>query len=267
MKDIFTVEKAVVIKADGRESLCFFVLENGSPDFLVNNWLELKGAHSSLTARQYAYNLTRFLNYLKTIGEGYKNATKAGVLNFMSILLYGGEDNVYNLKANITINTGLVCLNTIKEFYRYLEDYTNQSLQMRLESRGPLYETIHNYIDIDERMMRKGAVPAKKDELLLIPMNMRDGSLLCKGKGNPDWNFSAPHGAGRRLSRNAAIASITLEQYEESMKGIFTTSVSPATIDEAPDAYKPMEEIVDIVRDAVQIVDVLKPIYNFKAAD
>lgn len=127
------------------------------------------------------------------------------------------------------------------------------------------FQTIHNYIDIDNMILRKGSVSAQKDELLIIPMNMRDGSLICIGKGNPDWNYSAPHGAGRIMSRGQAKQNVTMAEFEESMKGIYTTSVTQSTIDESPMAYKPMQEIINNISDTVDIVDIIKPIYNFKA--
>lgn len=129
------------------------------------------------------------------------------------------------------------------------------------------FETIHNYIDTDHMILRKGAVSARKDEILLIPMNMRDGSLICKGKGNNDWNQSAPHGAGRLMSRAQAKQNIKLEDFEESMKGIYTTSVNTSTIDESPFAYKPMESIIENIGPTAKILDIIKPIYNFKASD
>lgn len=129
------------------------------------------------------------------------------------------------------------------------------------------FETIHNYIDTDHMILRKGAVSARKDEILLIPMNMRDGSLICKGKGNDDWNQSAPHGAGRLMSRAQAKQNIKLEDFEESMKGIYTTSVNTSTIDESPFAYKPMESIIENIGPTAEILDIIKPIYNFKASD
>lgn len=127
------------------------------------------------------------------------------------------------------------------------------------------FTTMHNYIDIDNMILRKGAVSARKGERLLIPMNMRDGSLLCVGKGNDEWNQSAPHGAGRLMSRADAKEKFSLEEYQESMRGIFTTSISFATLDECPMTYKPMEAIIDAIEDTVEIVDIIKPIYNFKA--
>lgn len=127
------------------------------------------------------------------------------------------------------------------------------------------FETIHNYIDTDQMILRKGAVSANKGEMLLIPMNMRDGSLLCRGKGNPDWNYSAPHGAGRIMSRSEAFKSLDIHEFEREMHGIYSTSVCEETIDESPMAYKPMESIIEKIGDTVDILKVIKPVYNFKA--
>lgn len=127
------------------------------------------------------------------------------------------------------------------------------------------FDTIHNYIDCDNMILRKGSVSAELGERLIIPMNMRDGSLICIGKGNPDWNYSAPHGAGRIMSRSQAKDKVNLDDFEESMKGIYSTSVCESTIDESPFVYKPMQEIMDNIKDTVEIVDIIKPIYNFKA--
>lgn len=128
------------------------------------------------------------------------------------------------------------------------------------------FETIHNYID-DENMIRKGAISAKKGEKLLIPINMRDGCIVGIGCGNEDWNCSAPHGAGRIMSRHKARECLSLIEFEDSMKGIYTTSVSVETIDEAPLAYKPMDEIVKNIEDTVDILEIIKPVYNFKASE
>lgn len=127
------------------------------------------------------------------------------------------------------------------------------------------FTTIHNYIDTDSMILRKGAVSAQKGERLLIPVNMRDGSLLCTGKGNADWNYSAPHGAGRLMSRSGAKESFTVSEYKKQMKGIYTTSVNSGTLDECPMAYKSIEDIVNNIGDTVEINDIIKPIYNFKA--
>ena len=129
------------------------------------------------------------------------------------------------------------------------------------------FETIHNYIDMRSNIVRKGAISAKKGERLLIPINMRDGCIIGIGKGNEDWNCSAPHGAGRIMSRMEAKEKLDLEEYKETMSGVFTTSVCTGTIDEAPMVYKPMQEIVDCIGDTVEIERIIKPVYNFKAAD
>ena len=127
------------------------------------------------------------------------------------------------------------------------------------------FHTVHNYIDTSERILRKGAIAAHKGEKVLIPINMRDGSVLAVGKGNPEWNYSAPHGAGRIMSRTQARASLDMDAYREAMRGVYTTSVSESTIDEAPMAYKSLDDIIDVIRDSVEVIEVLKPIYNFKA--
>lgn len=127
------------------------------------------------------------------------------------------------------------------------------------------FHTIHNYIDTAENILRKGAIAAHEGEKMLIPINMRDGSILAIGKGNPDWNFSAPHGAGRIMSRATARAQLDMDEYRREMAGIYTTSVNEATLDEAPMAYKSLDDIIGVIRESVDIIEVLKPIYNFKA--
>ena len=138
--------------------------------------------------------------------------------------------------------------------------------EMKLKPEGS-FTTIHNYIDTDSMILRKGAVSAQAGETLIIPINMRDGCLLCTGKGNPDWNDSAPHGAGRLMSRKAARESFTVSAFRKEMNGIYTTSVSSETLDECPMAYKRMEDIVDNIAPTVSIDRVIKPIYSFKAGE
>ena len=127
------------------------------------------------------------------------------------------------------------------------------------------FHTIHNYIDTEEMILRKGAIAAHAGEKVLIPINMRDGSVLATGRGNPEWNYSAPHGAGRIMSRTTARNSLDLNEYRKAMEGIYTTSVNERTIDEAPMAYKSLDDIIDVIRETVDVIEVLKPIYNFKA--
>ena len=132
---------------------------------------------------------------------------------------------------------------------------------------GESFHTIHNYIDTDEMILRKGAIAAHKGEKILIPINMRDGVVLATGKGNPEWNYSAPHGAGRLMSRSQAKENLSMEAYIAAMEGIYTTSVNEKTLDEAPMAYKSLEDIIDVIKDSVDIIDIMKPVYNFKASD
>lgn len=126
-------------------------------------------------------------------------------------------------------------------------------------------ESVHNYIDIEDMILRKGAVSAKKDEILIVPINMQFGSLLCSGKGNEDWNYSCAHGAGRLMSRGKAKQEIDLEDYANSMEGIYTTCVGESTLDEAPKAYKDVEEIIKHIEPTVDVIDILKTVYNFKS--
>ena len=127
------------------------------------------------------------------------------------------------------------------------------------------FHTIHNYIDTEEMILRKGAIAAHAGEKVLIPVNMRDGSILAVGKGNPEWNYSAPHGAGRIMSRTAAKNTLDMETYRKSMEGIYTSSVNEFTLDEAPMAYKSLKDIVDVVKETVDIIEIMKPVFNFKA--
>ena len=129
------------------------------------------------------------------------------------------------------------------------------------------FTTVHNYIDLEHGILRKGAVSAQAGEVLLIPINMRDGSLICIGKGNPDWNCSAPHGAGRLMSRKEAFKRLSMDDYRREMEGIYTTCVDRTTLDEAPMAYKGMDEIISHIGPTVDIVERITPVYNFTAAE
>ena len=130
---------------------------------------------------------------------------------------------------------------------------------------GEAFHTIHNYIDVEERILRKGAIAAHAGERVLIPINMRDGSILAVGRGDPDWNWSAPHGAGRLMSRTAAKENLSMEEFRKTMADVYTTAVNENTLDEAPMAYKSLTDIIDVIEDSVDVIEVLKPIYNFKA--
>lgn len=155
-----------------------------------------------------------------------------------------------------------------QEFAKHNRKYIASIIleKMNIVEKG-YFETIHNYIDFEDNIIRKGSIKANKGKKVIIPMNMRDGCIIGIGKGNDDWNQSAPHGAGRTMSRNMARDVLNMEEFKETMNGIYTTSVNEGTIDESPMAYKPMEEIIDYIKDTVEITKIIKPIYNFKASE
>ena len=159
----------------------------------------------------------------------------------------------------------VICQQFAKESREIMAEKICKFLNIDIKKCFVKFHTVHNYIDIDSNIVRKGAISAKKNEVCLIPMNMRDGSLLCIGKGNKDWNCSAPHGAGRLMGRKEAKEKLSIHEFEKEMESIYTTTANEMTIDEAPMAYKPMEEIVKNISDTVEIIDILKPIYNFKS--
>ena len=189
------------------------------------------------------------------------------------------------LKANFEAKALLIPDDIAWLYGTYLEDYLHdveicqkfakRSRELMAEiifertglTAGEPFHTIHNYIDTGEMILRKGAIAAHKGERILIPINMRDGVVLAIGKGNPEWNYSAPHGAGRLMSRSKAKEALTVEAYKAAMEGIYTTSVNEKTLDEAPMAYKSLEDIIDIIRDSVDVIDIMKPVFNFKASD
>lgn len=150
----------------------------------------------------------------------------------------------------------------VKQIITHLQ--REQKIKFKTNPEKAIFEVVHNYIG-EDNIIRKGAISAKKGEKVLIPLNMRDGCILGVGKGNEDWNCSAPHGAGRLLSRGAAKFAVSMEEYRKSMEGIYTTSVTEGTLDESPAVYKPMEQIVELIGDTVEIKQIIKPIYNFKA--
>lgn len=155
------------------------------------------------------------------------------------------------------------CCNRVNIAHEIIKNYFNKEEYEKFE--WIMFETVHNYISFKDNIVRKGAISARKGEKVLIPINMKDGSIIAIGKGNEDWNFSAPHGAGRIMSRIKAKETFTLEEFKKSMEGIYTTSVAIETIDEAPFVYKPMQEIIDNIQDTVEIKKIIRPIYNFKA--
>ncbi len=186
-----------------------------------------------------------------------------------SILISLADEVKCNIPQDLCYLEGIDRLDYLHDM-KICQDYAvkNRELMAKLligELSEESFHTIHNYMDFDTNIVRKGAIRANFGELLLIPMNMRDGCIMGLGKGNEDWNYSAPHGAGRIMSRGKAKAILDFSEYKKSMEGIYTTSVVLETIDEAPFVYKPTEEIIKNIQDTVEIIKVIKPIYNFKA--
>lgn len=222
----------------------------------------------------------------KQIAEYYQEAawdqietSKNFAKNLIKQLKKEGREQEFDAMPNY-VEKGLAYV-TGKLFNEYLHDMAIAQKYAELNRKAivkdilklmklkPLesFTTIHNYIDLDTKILRKGAISAKKSEKSIIPINMRDGSLICMGLGNKDWNYSAPHGAGRLMSRSKAKESITLSQFKKTMKGVYSTTVTKSTIDESPFAYKPIEAITDHIGDTVEIIKKITPIYNFKASE
>lgn len=179
-----------------------------------------------------------------------KSKTPNHLAHLEGIYLKNYLDDMSITQKYATVNRNEIANRIIK--YLNIKSYTE-------------FETIHNYIDIENMILRKGAISSKKGELVIIPMNMRDGCLLAKGKGNSEWNYSAPHGAGRIMSRTQAKNSVKLREFKETMKDIYSTSVVESTLDESPMAYKPMDEIIKNTKNTIDVLEIIKPIYNFKS--
>lgn len=244
---------------------------------------------SVLRCYEHLNNVERLACSLGTLGGGNHfiegNYSASGV---PYLVIHSGSRNLGHQVARYYQSVAMEQSNVLDQSHAYLtdsayEDYLHdidivqrwavrnrmlmaQHIMFDLEVRMVnCFETIHNYIDVENGILRKGAVSAGFGEMLLIPINMRDGSLLCIGKGNAEWNYSAPHGAGRLMSRGQARRELNMEDFRESMANVYTTSVMVETIDEAPMAYKPMEEIMGAIEPTVEIVDRLIPFFNFKA--
>jgi len=193
----------------------------------------------------------------KEISSAIKQLKKQVLSDIPFALAYVSDDLFEDYIHDMKIVQQFAVLNRKAMAYEIIK-----GMKLRVEDE---FTTIHNYIDTDEMILRKGAVSAKAGEKLLIPINMRDGSLICIGKGNEDWNFSAPHGAGRLFSRMVAKNTFTVSQFKKEMEGIFSSSIHASTLDECPMAYKSMDEIISNIKPTADILSIIKPIYNFKA--
>jgi tRNA-splicing ligase RtcB (3'-phosphate/5'-hydroxy nucleic acid ligase) len=219
-----------------------------------NYWLIIHSGSRYLGLLICDFHRQKARNFLKNKYQG------AGAYHHFEFMPVNGEGREY--------------IEDLKVTQQFASDNRRVMAQVLIEgllrlkfSSCNVIESVHNYIDFNRKVIRKGAISAEKDKNVIIPMNMRDGSILAKGKGNADWNFSAPHGAGRILSRGSAKELLTMAEYCESMAGIFSTSINESTLDESPMVYKPMEEILGRIQDTAEITSILKPVYNYKAGN
>lgn len=252
---------------------------DGTKYLIIHSGSRNLGKQVAELYQKLAINLNRgYGEYLKKMDEIISSYKEQGRRSEIQSALKQLQWQVY--ESPVSIPEDLCYLEG-----KYLEDYLHdvdicqvfarrsrekmaEIILERIRMNGcDAFHTIHNYIDTDEMILRKGAIAAHKGKRVLIPINMKDGGILAIGKGNPEWNYSAPHGAGRIMSRTKAKNELNLDEYKQAMKGIYTTSANENTLDEAPMAYKSQESIIDVIRESVDIIDVMKPIYNFKASE
>jgi RNA-splicing ligase RtcB len=223
-------------------------------------WRQLNGNRKA--------DIDRIISRLKAeeremeIQDAVREARAQIVTNIPKDLAYASGELFDDYMNDMKITQYFALLNR-----KAMMDTILKGLPISPDKQFEQFTTIHNYIDTESMILRKGAVSAKRGEKLIVPINMRDGSIICEGLGNPDWNYSSPHGAGRIMSRRQAFMMLSMEEYKKEMEGIYSTSVNKRTIDESPMAYKPMDEIVRNMEETAKIVNIIKPIYNFKAAE
>jgi RNA-splicing ligase RtcB len=220
----------------------------------LNIWLVVHSGSRNFGLKVCYYHQNKAKAYIK---NKFKGAGAYHGMEFMPFEEGGAEylEDMQIAQKYAFQNRTAMCRTIIEDFFnKVLTDCDHIS-------------SIHNYFNFKDKIIRKGAIAAPKDAKVIIPLNMRDGSIVAIGKGNPNWNFSAPHGAGRLLSRSESKELITMEEFQESMKGIFSSSIHSATIDESPMVYKPSDEIMNLIRDTVDIDFIMKPVYNFKSVE
>ena len=279
LKDSKRLERSLGTLGGGNHFIEIDEAADGTKYLIIHSGSRNLGKQVAEIYQKLAINLSRgYGDYLEKRDEIIRTYKEQGRKNEIQEALKQLHWQVYESPTNIPED---LCYLDGK----YLEDYLHdveicqafarrsreKMAEIILERTGmtasEAFHTIHNYIDTEEMILRKGAIAAHSGEKVLIPINMRDGSVLAIGKGNPEWNYSAPHGAGRIMSRTKAFRELTMEEYKKTMEGVYTTSVNENTLDEAPMAYKSLEDIIDVIRESVDVIDVMKPIYNFKASD
>jgi len=279
LRDSRRLERSLGTLGGGNHFIEIDETGDGNKYLIVHSGSRNLGKQVAEYYQRLAMNLDRgYGDYLEKRDEIIRSYKEQGRKSEIQSALKDLHWQVYESKTSIPDD---LCYLSDKYLTEYLHDVEicqnfakrNRELmaEIILERTGmtslEAFHTIHNYIDVDEMILRKGAIAAHSGEKVLIPINMRDGSVLAVGKGNPEWNYSAPHGAGRLMSRTAAKNNLSLDEYKEMMKGVYSTSINENTLDEAPMAYKRLEDIIDVIKESVYIIEVMKPIYNFKASN
>lgn len=279
LKDTKRLERSLGTLGGGNHFIEIDEASDGTKYLIIHSGSRNLGKQVAELYQHLAINLNRgYGDYLEKRDEIIRTYKEQGRKNEIQDELKKLHWQVYESPASMPED---LCYLEGKYLEDYLHDVTicqafakrsrEKMAQIILErtqmTSYDAFHTIHNYIDTDEMILRKGAIAAHKGEKVLIPINMRDGSVLAVGKGNPEWNYSAPHGAGRIMSRTKAKNELALDEYRKTMEGIYTTSVNENTLDEAPMAYKSLDDIIDVIKESVDVIDVMKPIYNFKASE
>ncbi|WP_034450071.1 RNA-splicing ligase RtcB [Butyrivibrio sp. AE2032] len=279
LKDTKRLGRSLGTLGGGNHFIEVDVSEDGTKYLVIHSGSRNLGKQVAELYQKLAINLSRgYGDYLEKKEEIIRTYKEEGRKSEIQAAIKALHKNVFGGETPIPED---LCYLSGKYLEDYLHDveicqaFARRSREKMAEiliektglTAGEAFHTIHNYIDTDEMILRKGSIAAHKGEKVLIPINMRDGSVLAVGKGNPEWNFSAPHGAGMIMSRTKAKSTLSMDEYKEAMKDVFTTSVNESTLDEAPMAYKSLEDIIDVIAESVDVIEVLKPVYNFKAAE
>lgn len=279
LRDSRRLERSLGTLGGGNHFIEIDETGDGNKYLIVHSGSRNLGKQVAQYYQRLATNLDRgYDTYIKKRDEIIRTYKEQGRKSEIQTALKELHWQVYESKTSMPDDLCYVSGKYLEEYLYDVEICQNFAKRNRelmaeiiLERTGmtsiEAFHTIHNYIDVDEMILRKGAIAAHSGEKVLIPINMRDGSVLAVGKGNPEWNYSAPHGAGRLMSRTAAKNNLSLDEYKEMMKGVYSTSINENTLDEAPMAYKRLEDIIDVIKESVDIIEVMKPIYNFKASN
>ena len=279
LKDTKRLERSLGTLGGGNHFIEIDQAADGTKYLVIHSGSRNLGKQVAELYQQLAINLSRgYGDYLEKRDELIRTYKEQGRRSEIQAALKQPKWEVYEAETPMPEDLCYLSGSYLEDYLHDVEicqAFARRSREKMAEvlmersglSGGEAFHTIHNYIDTKEMILRKGSIAAHKGEKVLIPINMRDGSVLAIGKGNPEWNYSAPHGAGRLMSRTKAKNTLTLEEYRSTMAGVYTTSINENTLDEAPMAYKSLDDIIDVIRETVDVIDIMKPIYNFKASE